>query len=74
MSAHLPTSAERGGSPKGCWKGPGFMSYLEETFLSVAAEGIFAIGTFPYFVLCSYLGSFFTLALGITDLLCPGGD
>ena len=50
------------------------MSHLGEAFLSAAAGGSFAIGAFPYFVLSSHLGSFSTLALGVTNLLCPGGD
>lgn len=74
MCAYLPTSVGRGGSPKGCRKGPGSVSRLGEAFLSVTAGGSFAIGTFPYFVLFSHIGSFSTLALGIANLLCPGGD
>lgn len=70
MCAHLPTSTKRGCSPKE----PDSVSHLGETFLSVAAGGSFAIGTFPHFVLSSHLGSFSTLALGVSNHLCPGGD
>lgn len=69
MCAPLPTSTERGWSPKG----PGSVSHLGEAFLSAAAGGSFAVGTFPHFVLSSHLGSFSTLTLGVTNLLCPGG-
>lgn len=73
MWGRLAASAESGGSPKGCWKGPGSVSHLGEAFPSAAAGGSFAIGTFLYFA-PSDLGSFSTLALGVTNLLCPGGD
>lgn len=72
--AQLPASAEGGGSLKGCGEGPGSTSHLGEVFLSAAAGGSFAAGGFPDFVLSSHSGSFSTLALGATELLCPGGD
>lgn len=66
--------AQREVGARGLAGGPGSLSHLGEVFPSAAAGGSLAMGAFPYFVLSSLLGSFSALALGVTNLLCPGGD
>jgi len=67
----LTSKCRRRWEPQGLSEGT-WLHVTSETFLSVAAGGSFAVGAFPYFVLSSHLGSFSTL--GVTNLLCPGGD